>query len=303
VKITRNHYRQGSIRKVPRAKGFAWEYRYYVPSDGKRKLKMQTFNGKLYATEADVRRAVGVMVPGLNDGTVYSPSLAGTFGALLDRYIAEEMPSRKSSRDSYLSIIKNHLRPRWENMVLSDIKPALIHTWFQSLKLQSVSKGHVRSLMRRLFELATLWKYLPIERRNPVEIVKIKGVTKRAKEPVVITHELNRLNIEFISFSEQIDTGGPLGRAIMAIVGAVAELERSLIIERVRAGMRRAKFEGRHIGRKALELDRAAIFRDLQNGQSLGQLAKRYLVSRTTVHRVLGERIPAVTEGVEKVAA
>jgi len=189
VKITRNRYQQGSIRKVPRARGFAWEYRYYVTLDGKRKLKMQTFSGKLYTTEADVRRAVGAMVPGLNDGTLYSPSVAVTFGNLLDRYMAEEMPSRKSTRDSYTSIIKNHLRPRWENMVLSDIRPALIHSWFQSLKLHPVSKGHVRSLMRRLFEMATLWEYLPMERRNPVELVKIKGVTKRAKEPVVISHE------------------------------------------------------------------------------------------------------------------
>jgi integrase len=189
VKITRNRYQQGSIRKVPRAKGFAWEYRYYVTWDGKRKLKMQTFNGKLYATEADVRRAVGARVPGLNDGTQYSPSVAVTFGALLDRYIAEELPPRKSTRDSYTSIIKNHLRPRWESMVLSDIRPALIHSWFQSMKLQPISKGHVRSLMRRLFELATLWEYFPIEHRNPVELVKIKGVTKRTKEPVVITYE------------------------------------------------------------------------------------------------------------------
>ena len=189
MKITRNRYQQGSIRKVPRAKGFAWEYRYYVTADGKRKLKMQTFNGKLYATEADVRRAVGARVPGLNDGTKYSPSVAVTFGALLDRYIAEELPPRKSTRDSYTSIIKNHLRPRWESMVLSDIRPALIHSWFQSLKLQPISKGHVRSLMRRLFELAALWEYFPIEHRNPVELVKIKGVTKRAKEPVVITYE------------------------------------------------------------------------------------------------------------------
>ncbi len=189
MKITRNRYQQGSIRKVPRAKGFAWEYRYYVTSEGKRTLRMQTFDGKVYATEADVRRAVGARVPSLNNGTVYSPSVAVTFGALLDRYIAEEMPPRKSTRDSYTSIIKNHLRPRWEDMLLSDIKPALIHAWFQALKLQPVSKGHVRSLMRLLFELATLWEYLAIERRNPVELVKIKGVTKRAKEPVVITHE------------------------------------------------------------------------------------------------------------------
>ncbi len=143
MKITRNRYQQGSIRKVPRAKGFAWEYRYYVTSDGKRKLKMQTFSGKLYATEADVRRAVGARVPDLKVGTVSSRSVAVTFGALLDRYIAEELPPSKSTRDSYTSIIKNHLRPRWQNMVLSDIRPALIHSWFQSLNLHPVSKGHV----------------------------------------------------------------------------------------------------------------------------------------------------------------
>ncbi len=189
MKITRNRYQHGSIRKVPRANGFAWEYRYYVTLDGIRKLKMQTFTGKLYTTEAEVRRAIAAMVPGLNDRTLYSPSVAVTFGNLVARYMAEDMPSRKSTRDSYTSIIKNHLRPSWENMVLSDIRPALIHSWFQSRKLHPVSKGHVRSLMRRLFELATLWEYLPMERRNPVEIVRIQGVTKRAKEPVVISHE------------------------------------------------------------------------------------------------------------------
>lgn|GEM_PF-1488630 len=189
MKITRSRYQQGSIRKVPRAKGFAWEYRYYVTSGGKRKLKMQTFNGKLYGTEADVRLAVGATVPRLNDATPYTPPVAVTFGALLDRYIAEEMPPRKSTSDSYTSIIKNHLRPRWGDMVLSDIRPSLIHSWFQSLKLQPVSKGHVRSLVRLLFDRATLWEYLPIERRNPLELIKIKRATKRSKEPVVITYD------------------------------------------------------------------------------------------------------------------
>ena len=189
MKIKRNRYQQGSIRKVRRAKGFAWEYRYYVDSGGQRMLKTQTFNGKLYASEADVRRAVGASVPRLNDATPFTPPVAVTFGALLDRYIAEDMPSRKSTRDTYMSIIKNHLRPRWDKMLLPNIKPALIHTWFQSLKLPAVSKGHVRSLMRLLFDRAVLWEYLPLERRNPLELVKIKNVTKRSKEPVVITHD------------------------------------------------------------------------------------------------------------------
>lgn len=71
------------------------------------------------------------------------------------------------------------------------------------------------------------------------------------------------------------------------IIGAIVELERNLIVERVRAGMRRAKLEGRHIGRRPLDLDRIGILRDRNQGQSLGQLAKSYRVSRSTIHRVL----------------
>jgi hypothetical protein len=51
------------------------------------------------------------------------------------------------------------------------------------------------------------------------------------------------------------DTGGPLGHAIVVIIGAIAELERNLIIERVRVGIRRARLEGQHIGRNPLVLD------------------------------------------------
>ena len=76
----------------------------------------------------------------------------------------------------------------------------------------------------------------------------------------------------------------------MVIIGAIAELERNLIVERVRAGMRRARLEGRHIGRRPLDLDREAIVRDRRHGQSLGQLARSYSVSRTTIHRVLHEQ-------------
>jgi DNA invertase Pin-like site-specific DNA recombinase len=143
-------------------------------------------------------------------------------------------------------------------------------------------------------------------RRGQFDVVLVWAcdrIARSTKHFLEVLDELNRLNVEFISFREQIDTAGPLGRAVVVIIGAIAELERSLIVERVRAGMRRAKLEGRHIGRKALVLDRAAIHRGRQNGQSLGQLAKSYLVSRTTIHRVLGEQIPAVPEGVEKAAA
>ena len=108
-----------------------------------------------------------------------------------------------------------------------------------------------------------------------------------------VLDDLNRIGVEFVSFREQIDTGGPLGRAIVVIIGAIAELERNLIIERVRAGMRRAKLEGRPIGRQPLDLDREAIVQDHQRGQSLGQIAKTYRISRTTVHRMVQDKIPS----------
>jgi DNA invertase Pin-like site-specific DNA recombinase len=104
--------------------------------------------------------------------------------------------------------------------------------------------------------------------------------------------ELNHLHVGFVSYREQIDTAGPLGKALVTIIGAVAELERNLIIERVRAGMRRARLEGRQIGRKPLELDRDAIHRDRQHGLSLAQIAKAHCISRATVHRVLHAHAP-----------
>lgn len=102
-----------------------------------------------------------------------------------------------------------------------------------------------------------------------------------------VLDELNRLGVEFVSFREQLDTGGPLGRAVVVIISAIAELERSLIVERVRAGMRRAKLEGRPIGRRRLLLDEEAIRRDRACGQSLRQLARSYGASQATIHNLL----------------
>jgi len=104
-----------------------------------------------------------------------------------------------------------------------------------------------------------------------------------------VLDELNHLNVEFVSFRENIDTGGPLGRAIIVILGAIAELERNLIIERVRAGMRRAKLEGRRIGRAPLDVDRQAVLRDRDRGLSLTEMAKAHRISRASVSRIIKE--------------
>jgi len=71
-------------------------------------------------------------------------------------------------------------------------------------------------------------------------------IARLVKHFLDVLDELSWLNVEYVSFRENIDIGGPLGRAIIIIVGAVAELERNLIVERVRAGMRRPSGRSAH---------------------------------------------------------
>jgi DNA invertase Pin-like site-specific DNA recombinase len=128
-------------------------------------------------------------------------------------------------------------------------------------------------------------------------------IARSVKHFLEVLDELNRLGVEYISLRENIDTGGPLGRAIIVIVAAIAELERSLIIERVRAGMRRARLEGTHIGRNPLILDHEAIRRERCQGQSLRQIARGHRISTATVQRVLRKHpVPVPVQDLQKSA-
>ena len=100
----------------------------------------------------------------------------------------------------------------------------------------------------------------------------------------------NALGIAFVSLSEQMDTTTPTGKMIFTVLGAVAELERSLIVERVRAGMRNARAKGKRIGRPPLTVldaeDRRAIAKAYWGGESsFRDLAKRSETSVGTVQR------------------
>jgi DNA invertase Pin-like site-specific DNA recombinase len=114
-------------------------------------------------------------------------------------------------------------------------------------------------------------------------------VARSVKHFLEILDELNHLSIALVSFRENIDTGGPLGRAMVVIVGAIAELERSLIVERVKSGMRRAKLEGRQIGRARLDINREQVVSDRRSGMSLTAVAKRHSISRASVCRLMKE--------------
>ena len=100
--------------------------------------------------------------------------------------------------------------------------------------------------------------------------------------------EFKHLGIDFISYQENIDTSSPLGKAIFTIVSAIAELERNIIVERVRAGIRRAKEKGKALGRpKRLNLDEKELIRFKEQGLSLRQIARKVDACPATVYKTL----------------
>src|SRR6202140_543676 len=95
--------------------------------------------------------------------------------------------------------------------------------------------------------------------------------------------EFRSLGIQFISYQENIDTSSPLGQAMFTIVSAVAQLERDLIRERVSAGIRNARANGKKLGRPKSGVNNERILELKGEGQSLRQIAASLGVGYGTV--------------------
>src|SRR6202045_4864176 len=95
------------------------------------------------------------------------------------------------------------------------------------------------------------------------------------------------LGIDFVSFSEQMDTSTPAGKMVFTVLGAVAELERSLIVERVRAGLRNAKAKGRTLGRPTVIQATPSQIASLKaRGLSLRAIGRELGISEGSVRRL-----------------
>jgi DNA invertase Pin-like site-specific DNA recombinase len=97
----------------------------------------------------------------------------------------------------------------------------------------------------------------------------------------------NALGVAFVSLSEQIDTSTPMGKMVFTVLGAVAELERSLIAERVRAGLRNARAKGTRLGRPPAILDASRVAELRSQGRTIREIADVLGVSRSLVHKTL----------------
>jgi DNA invertase Pin-like site-specific DNA recombinase len=136
---------------------------------------------------------------------------------------------------------------------------------------------------RRRFDAVIVWKFDRFARSvshllRALETFKIQG-------------------IEFVSLSEQVDTSTPMGKCVFTVLGAVAELERSLIVERVKAGLRNARAKGKKLGRPRRVLDASRINALRAQGVGWRAIAKQMGVGVGTLYR----RAPGCSKTREKV--
>jgi integrase len=140
----------------------------------------------------------------INDPQAFRAHNKPTFGLVIDRFSREErleeivkQPPREatildgfswSTAHGYRSYLSKHVRPKWEATPIAEIKALEISEWLKSLPLSPKTRGHVGALMHLLIERAMLWGLMDVQ-RNPMELVKLKGTSKRLKKPQILTPE------------------------------------------------------------------------------------------------------------------
>jgi DNA invertase Pin-like site-specific DNA recombinase len=106
-----------------------------------------------------------------------------------------------------------------------------------------------------------------------------------------VSHQLraletfNTLGITFVSLTEAVDTSTPMGKMVFTVLGAVGELERSLIVERVKAGMRNAKSKGKAIGRRRVAVNASQVASLRNAGRSWSEICAETGLSAGTARR------------------
>ena len=113
---------------------------------------------------------------------------------------------------------------------------------------------------RRRFDAVAVWKFDRFD-RSVSHLLRALETFKA-------------LGIDFVSLSEQVDTSTPTGKMVFTVLGAVAELERSLIAERVRAGIRNARAKGKKLGRPRVTVDASRIAALRALGRSWGTICR-----------------------------
>jgi len=165
-----------------------WVWRYWeTASDGSRaKRSVILGDVKKFPRKDDAKRAAESFRISINEPR---PAENVTLCAVADRYLREQLPARHSTAYAYRHNIEHYIKPRWGEFLLTQIKPLAVEEWLKSLtNLAPKTRGHLRSVLHILFNWAMRWDFFPLQ-KNPISLVRVKGCSKRTREPRVLSAE------------------------------------------------------------------------------------------------------------------
>ncbi len=117
-----------------------------------------------------------------------SPEIkTSTMNELVTLYIKERMPTRIDTRRTYMAWICNHILPKWGECAITELQPRAVELWLGTLSLSPKSKAHIRGLLRNFWDFAAWSGEISTEQRNPMELVRVKGSSKRMATPRTLT--------------------------------------------------------------------------------------------------------------------
>jgi integrase len=148
-----------------------------------------------YPTQSRARAASMSLLLSINQEK--PERVAVPFGAVIERYLAQELPERNLAASRYRSWLKNYIKPKWAECSLDQIKPLAVEDWLKRLSLAPKSKSHLKNLMRVLLNAAMRWELIPYQ-LNPMSLVRVKDGSKRMREPRVLSVD------EFLQVLEHI---------------------------------------------------------------------------------------------------
>src|SRR5882724_4441324 len=188
LRRTRNTYQNGWIETRPSKKQgliFVYRWRARRPDGGYEKRTEPIGPVSVLKTETNAWRAVEHRRLEINSEDSKRETV--TMNAVISRYLEEELPElRHSTADAYRSYLVNHIKPRWGDHPVRKMKPLGVELWLKQLALAPKTKGHLQNLLRVLFNCAMRWELVDI-RENPMKLVRVRGGSKRTKEPKVLT--------------------------------------------------------------------------------------------------------------------
>jgi DNA invertase Pin-like site-specific DNA recombinase len=136
-------------------------------------------------------------------------------------------------------------------------------------------------------ELDKLMTAARLRKFDGVVVARFDRFARSTRHLVTALEEFQALNIHFISLNESIDTSTPMGKMVFVVLSGVAELERSIIVERVNAGLDRARKDGKTLGRPGKVFDREKALRLQSQGKSNREIGKLLGVGKDTIRLAL----------------